>query len=176
MEFLDGIGVVAAVEDAAGNARFLDDLTPLALATPGMSETLKFWRFEGDAVVPEAVGGVPAVNAFTGPGGAMFAIICFPPHARKLTKEELLKANPTLRFDESDDPEMHCTDTIDLGFIVSGRTDLKLPGGERRTLEAGTAFVVAGARHAWENPYDEPCIFTNVGVGVRRASASGGSG
>jgi hypothetical protein len=170
VEYLNHVKLVAAVEDADGKTHFLDDLHPLEIFNPGQSETMKFWRFEGEgASLPTAVGAPPVANAFTGPGGAMFAVICFPPHSVAMTTEQMKKSNPSINYDDGDDPEMHSTDTVDLGFIVSGRTDLRLPNGEIRTLTAGTAFVIAGAGHAWANPYDEPCIFSNVGVGVRRA-------
>ncbi|HXQ18191.1 MAG TPA: cupin domain-containing protein [Acidimicrobiales bacterium] len=162
---------VAAIEDADGTARFRDDLTPFR-AGPN-SPSVKFWRFEGaDALIPASVGGVPTDNRFTGPGGATFQLVRFPAHFLGVTAEELRRANPSVQLDDGDDPEMHSTDTIDMGFVVSGKVDLKLPGDQVRTLSAGSAFVIAGARHAWANPYDEPCAFSNVIVGVAREGVS----
>jgi hypothetical protein len=169
MENLDDLKLVAAVEDRAGHATFLD-LTPFR-ASP-TSPSSKLWRFEGEGTsIPSAVGGVPNENRFTGPGGATFQAVCFPARFMGVTAEELKRANPSVRMEPGDDPEMHSTDSIDMGFIVSGKVDLKLPGDQVRTLRAGDAFVVAGARHAWANPYDEPCVFSNVVVGVRRENS-----
>jgi hypothetical protein len=167
MEYLNDIKLVVTAEDAAGEPRFLDDLTPLETGAPGANESLKFWRFDSDAWIPGNIGSIPHSNRFTGPGGALFGIFCFPPRARVLTREDLLRLNPDINIDESE-YSMHCTDTIDMGFIISGRIDLHLPQDSVRTLEPGTAFVVGGSSHTWENPYDDPCVFTNVCVGVRR--------
>ena len=43
-----------------------------------------------------------------------------------------------------------------------------LDSGEVRTLSAGSMVVMAGANHAWQNRYDEPCIMATVVVGVTR--------
>jgi hypothetical protein len=167
MKDVIGVKIVAATEDLDGTARFLDGLTPLDSGSG--SGSCKVWRFEADAHLPGSIGGVPPENRFTGPGGATFCVICFPPHFMGATAEEMRRNNPSVQLAGGDDPEMHSTDSIDMGFIMSGKVDLRLPGEQVRTLEAGNAFVVAGARHAWRNPYDEPCVFSNVVVGVRRA-------
>jgi hypothetical protein len=162
---LNDVKLVAAIETSDGVARFVDDLEPLPTGT---GTSLKLWRFEAGATIPTSVGGVPPDTRFTGPGGATFQAVSFPARFTGMTAEDLRRANPSIRLEEGDDPEMHSTNTIDMGFVVSGKVDLKLPGEELRTLEAGMAFVVAGARHAWANPYSEPCLFSNVVVGVHR--------
>jgi Cupin domain len=164
---VNDVKLVAAVEASDGSARFLDDLKPF---DAGTGTSVKLWRFEGGASIPGSVGGVPADTRFTGPGGATFQAISFPARFTGATAQEMQRTNPSIKLSAGDDPGMHSTDTIDMGFVVSGKVDLKLPGGEIRTLEPGTAFVIAGARHAWANPYDEPCLFSNVIVGVDRPS------
>jgi Cupin domain len=165
MTDLNDVKLVAAIEGSDGKARFADDLKPLQTST---GTSVKLWRFDSGASIPGSVGGVPPDTRFTGPGGATFQVISFPARFMGVTAEDLKRANPSIRLDEGDDPEMHSTDTVDMGFVVSGKVDLKLPGAQVRTLEAGTAFVIAGARHAWANPYEEPCLFSNVIVGVQR--------
>jgi hypothetical protein len=168
---LNELKVVVAIQDSHGDARFLDDLTPFR-AAPN-SQSAKLWRFEGDdASIPARVGAVPTDNRFTGPGGATFQMVCFPARFLGVTAEELKRANPSVQVGDGDDPEMHSTDSIDMGCVMSGKVDLKLPGDQVRTLHAGNTFVIAGARHAWANPYDEPCVFSNVIVGVRRELAT----
>jgi len=165
MAGLDDVKLVAAIEGSDGKAMFVDDVKPFPTGT---GTSVKLWRFESGASIPSVVGGVPTDTRFTGPGGATFQVISFPARFTGVTAEDLQRANPSIRLDEGDEPGMHSTDTIDMGFVVSGKVDLKLPEGQVRTLEAGTAFVIAGARHAWTNPYDEPCLFSNVIVGVDR--------
>jgi hypothetical protein len=165
MKSIDDVKLVAAVESTDGKTTFLDDLAPFQ--TPS-GTSVKFWRFEGGGSVPGSIGGVPTDPAFTGPGGATFQMVSFPARFMGVTAEDLKKANPSIQLSEDDDPTMHATDTVDMGFVVLGKVDLKLPGNQVRTLEAGTAFVITGAPHTWANPYDEPCMFSNVIVGVRR--------
>jgi quercetin dioxygenase-like cupin family protein len=64
---------------------------------------------------------------------------------------------------------MHQTDTMDYEVILSGKVDIELPGGQSRTLKAGSMLVIAGVPHAWKNPYDEDCVYALVLVGARRA-------
>lgn len=172
MEYLTDVRLVVAMDDAAGRPRFVDDVKTLETFHPGKVESHRLWRFEGDSsVIPREVGGVPKTGGFAGPGGAVFTVVCFPPRAEHWTLEEMRQSNPSLHVEVPEDPEMHSTETIDLGLVVSGRMDLRLSTGEVRTLSARTAFVVGGATHAWANPYDEPCIFSIVAVGVPRQPA-----
>jgi hypothetical protein len=62
--------------------------------------------------------------------------------------------------------------SIDMGCVVWGKVDLTLPGDQARTLHARDSFAIARAQHAWANPYDEPCVFSNVTVGVRPERAT----
>ncbi len=61
---------------------------------------------------------------------------------------------------------MHTSATIDYEFIVSGRVVLELDDGATRELSAGDTVVQNGTRHAWRNPYDEPCLMVGVIVGA----------
>jgi quercetin dioxygenase-like cupin family protein len=65
-------------------------------------------------------------------------------------------------------PALHQSDIIDYEMILSGKIDIVLETGERRTLTAGSYLVMAGIMHAWENRYDEACVYAAVGVGANR--------
>ncbi len=70
---------------------------------------------------------------------------------------------------EPDAPGMHTTDTIDYELIVSGRVVLELDDGATRELGPGDTVIQNGTRHAWRNPFDEPCVLLVVLVGAHRA-------
>jgi hypothetical protein len=60
---------------------------------------------------------------------------------------------------------MHRSDTIDYEVIISGRVDIELGSGEVRTLVSGSCLVMGGAMHAWNNRYDEACLYAAIMVG-----------
>ena len=47
-----------------------------------------------------------------------------------------------------------------------GRCVLELDNGATRELKAGDTVVQNGTRHAWRNPYDEPCVMVVMIVGA----------
>jgi mannose-6-phosphate isomerase-like protein (cupin superfamily) len=67
---------------------------------------------------------------------------------------------------EPDNPGMHTTSTVDFEYVVSGRCVLELDDGATRELGPGDTVVQNGTRHAWRNPYDEPCVLVVVLVGA----------
>ena len=69
---------------------------------------------------------------------------------------------------EPDNPGMHTTDTIDLEYVVSGRVVLELDDGQTRELGPGDVVVQNGTRHAWRNPFSEPCRMVVVLMGAKR--------
>jgi mannose-6-phosphate isomerase-like protein (cupin superfamily) len=70
---------------------------------------------------------------------------------------------------EPDAPGMHTTDTVDYELVVSGRAILELDDGAARELGPGDTVIQNGTRHAWRNPFDEPCQLLVVLVGAHRA-------
>ena len=50
------------------------------------------------------------------------------------------------------DPAMHASDTIDYEVVISGKVDLELPGGKKRTLGPGDLLVMAGRTSRLEEP------------------------
>ena len=63
---------------------------------------------------------------------------------------------------------MHKSSTVDLTYVISGRIVLELDDGVKVNLQAGDMLVQNGIRHAWHNPYDEPCRFISTQIGARR--------
>ena len=61
---------------------------------------------------------------------------------------------------------MHTTATVDYEVVLSGRVVLELDDGETRELKAGDTVIQNGTRHAWRNPFDEPCLLAVVLVGA----------
>ena len=47
--------------------------------------------------------------------------------------------------------------TQEVGYIVSGRLDLRI-GGRCFTLGPGDSFRFRGETYSWANPYDDPCV------------------
>ena len=47
--------------------------------------------------------------------------------------------------------------TQEVGYIVSGRLDLRI-GGRQFTLCPGDSFRFRGEPYCWANPYDDPCV------------------
>jgi mannose-6-phosphate isomerase-like protein (cupin superfamily) len=70
---------------------------------------------------------------------------------------------------EPDAPGMHTTDTVDFEYVVSGRVVLELDDDVKVELGPGDTVVQSGTRHAWRNPYDEPCRMVVVLIGAKRA-------
>jgi mannose-6-phosphate isomerase-like protein (cupin superfamily) len=71
---------------------------------------------------------------------------------------------------EPDAPGMHTTETIDFEYVISGRVVLELDDGATATLGPGDTVVQNGTRHAWRNPFDEPCRMVVVIIGAERKS------
>ena len=70
---------------------------------------------------------------------------------------------------EPDQPGMHTTATIDFEYVVSGRCVLELDDGATVELGPGDTVVQNGTRHAWRNPYEEPCVMVVVLSGANHA-------
>jgi mannose-6-phosphate isomerase-like protein (cupin superfamily) len=67
--------------------------------------------------------------------------------------------------DQTRNPGMHRTSTIDYLVLLSGRLTLMLEEGEV-DLEPFDCIVQRGTNHAWVNKYDEPAILCAVMLGA----------
>lgn len=147
---LSVINLVIAKEDPDGVTRFHDLNPELMLDTPGVSASF-FWGNEGIPHLPDC--GSEKANAgkaFPGPGGTKLGLVCFP--ARSAGKLDLGKAEG-LSNDAAhgrSHPGMHKSQSVDYEIIISGKVDMVLESGERRTLRQGDCLVMGGVYHAWE--------------------------
>ena len=169
MNDLDHIDLVVAIPGPDGTGQFLDVDKPLRFLAPGAMEGAYLWENVAAPRLPSDFGR-PSIDAGPPPaGGAKFELICFPAHsAGKLDVRRLdfqLSDHPDEATHFGDDPGMHRTDTIDYEIVISGKIDIVLESGARRTLRPGTCQVMGGVKHCWENIYDEDCIFAVVMVG-----------
>ena len=70
------------------------------------------------------------------------------------------------------DVGMHSTDSVDLGLVFSGEITLIQGDGSEVTLKPGDVMVQNGAKHAWENRGDTPCMVCFVVLGTSRKAAA----
>ena len=69
---------------------------------------------------------------------------------------------------DSDDPEMHTTDTIDYVVILGGSAELELDDGRKEIVQTGDCVVQRGTRHAWRVTSEEPLILAATLIGAKR--------
>jgi len=171
-----GIRRVVTGHDASGKAVFASDteVEPITLALlPGM-EFYRLWGSDRPTRLPDD-GSPPAQHTYFPPiGGFRFGLFTVPPDSSIMASpdvtaviRELNEKLPGLGdHAEPDHPGMHTTATIDYEFIVSGRCVLELDDGAKRELRPGDTVIQNGTRHAWRNPYDEPCVIVVVLIGA----------
>ena len=175
-EYLNGFQLVVAGTDATGAATFLSTREPVGRTDPGASERVKFWAVPSTAQLPFAIGSMAADTTFPGVNGTTFGVTCYPPHSagkRRFTTDESTQGG--FHREEHPDPTMHRTDTVEYEVILSGKVDLELSSGEKRTLTQGNLVVMGGVGHSWKNVYDEPCVIAVVSVGAQPDARDGRS-
>jgi quercetin dioxygenase-like cupin family protein len=52
--------------------------------------------------------------------------------------------------------------------VLSGEVDVELDDGVEVHLKAGDVLVQHGARHAWRNQSDQPCVLVVAVAGAHR--------
>ncbi len=172
-----GIRRVVTGHDAAGKAVFASDeeVEPVTLALLPGAAFHRMWgsdekcAFPGDGSEPSNEAYFPPVEGFrfglftVAPNSAEYAAD-FDMDAALVEVEAKLPGMAAHL--EPENPGMHTTASIDYEFIVSGRVVLELDDGATRELSAGDTVVQNGTRHAWRNPYDEPCVIVVVLIGA----------
>jgi mannose-6-phosphate isomerase-like protein (cupin superfamily) len=143
----------------------------------GGSEFHRLWGSDAVARFPDA-GAEPATPRYFPPvGGFRFGMFTVPPDAvsRALFRNtaallrELDAKLPGLGEPlEPEAPGMHTTDTIDFEYVISGRVVLELDEGATVELGPGDTVVQNGTRHAWRNPFSEPCRMVVCLIGAER--------
>lgn len=170
---------VATGHSPEGKAVFASDeaVEPVVLEKGQGNQFYNLWAsdvtsvFPDDGSLPETVGWFPRV------GGFRVAMFTVPPASTVLPEgvapEEIQaeaeeKLPGLIDHMEPDAPGMHTTDTIDFEYVVSGRVVLELDDGATRELGPGDTVVQNGTRHAWRNPFEEPCRMIVFLVGAER--------
>lgn len=172
-----GIRRLVTGHDANGKAIFASDerVDPVTLALLPGTEFYRLWGADVPPHFPDD-GSVRPGHAFFPPvGGFRFGLFTVAPDSVSVLEEldmeaafrELDEKLPGMSEHlEADHPGMHRTASVDYEFVVSGRCVLELDDGEMRELGPGDTVIQNGTRHAWRNPYDEPCLMVLVLIGV----------
>lgn len=172
-----GIRRVVTGHDGDGKAVFASDevVEPITLDLLPDTEFYRLWggdevpRYPGDGSNPAPHHYFPSL------GGFRFGVFTVAPDSTTMVEDldieaalgELEEKLPGLSAHmEPDNPGMHTTATVDYEFVVSGRCVLELDDGATRELGAGDTVIQNGTRHAWRNPFDEPCVLVVVLVGA----------
>jgi mannose-6-phosphate isomerase-like protein (cupin superfamily) len=162
-----------------GKAVFASDqeVEPVRLDKLQGNEFHRLWGADGVSVFPDD-GSPPSMPLwFPKVGGFRFAMFTVPPSSTT-TPEGVTPDEISAELDqklpgladhmEPDAPGMHTTDTIDFEYVVSGRVVLELDDGASVELGPGDTVVQNGTRHAWRNPYSEPCRMVVCLIGAER--------
>jgi mannose-6-phosphate isomerase-like protein (cupin superfamily) len=138
------------------------------------------WGGDGAPAYPDDGREPPYRSWFPdGPGSYRFEVITIPPDgtprpADLNMTEAIAETERTLPgllgAMDKDHPGLHRTDSTDFVYIISGRCDIELDGGETVTLAPGDTVVQNGTRHGWRVPYDEPCRMLCVSIGGTRGA------
>jgi mannose-6-phosphate isomerase-like protein (cupin superfamily) len=178
-----GIRRVVTGHSPDGKAVFASDDVVQPITSP-LRPGLELYRLWGGDEAPRFPddGSMPAHHDyFPAVGGFRFGFFTVPPGSTAspdLAGVDIEEA--TAAFEsavpglaahmEPDNPGMHTTATVDYEYIVSGRCVLELDDGATVELGPGDTVVQNGTRHAWRNPYAEPCRLVVVLVGAHRPS------
>lgn len=159
---------VVTGRDADGKSVFVSDeaVEPITPALVPGFEFLTLWGNDATPSLPTDGTKPPYVTYFPPTGGFRFALFTIPPGTETMAADIDIMA-ALAEFDEKlpgmsavmepDHPGMHTTDTVDVGFVLSGEVYLELDDGAEVHLKAGDSVVQNGTRHAWHNRSDAPC-------------------
>ncbi len=172
-----GIRRVVTGHDNSGKAVFASDdrVQPITLALLPGTEFYRLWGGDVPPRFPDDGSALAGDDYFPPVGGFRFGLFTVAPDSVTMPEDldmeaafrELDEKLPGLaKYLEPDNPGMHRTATIDYEYVVSGRCVLELDDGATRELGPGDTIVQNGTRHAWRNPYSEPCVMVVVLVGV----------
>ncbi|MDJ0787044.1 MAG: cupin domain-containing protein [Myxococcota bacterium] len=162
-----------------GKAVFASDerVDPIVLEKLHGNEFHRLWGGDRVSVFPDDGAPPECPRYFPPVGGFRFALFTVPPDATELppgsnpevvAQEVEAKLPGLAEHMEPDAPGMHTTDTIDFEYVISGRAVLELDDGATVELGPGDTVVQNGTRHAWRNPYSEPCRMVVFLVGAER--------
>jgi len=168
-----------------GKSVFVSDGEPPRIASiKGIpdNEMVEIWATDDIPTIPVSKGDptLEMSSLIPGPEGTRFRISRIPPDSvftqaieegfdlTAALQEYLAKTPGFEEVMEVEDPEMHTTNTIDYGVVISGEIWLELDDGATVHLKQGDCVVQNGTRHAWRNNSPEPCVMAFVMVGAKR--------
>lgn len=98
--------------------------------------------------------------------GSIFRIVEFPPDANWRNNAEAGLAFSSIgagaaHDDESSDPMMHTTATVDYIVVLQGEIHAIVDTGET-LLRQGDVFVQRGTRHSWSVRGTKPCVIAAI--------------
>lgn len=105
------------------------------------------------------------------PGGVRVFFVEYPPVGGPMPPSRRAGNEPKVAPGAGGRIDFHTTDTVDIGFVISGEITLELEG-ESLTLTAGDALVQGGISHGWVNRSQHPCLMGFVILGAHRMSGS----
>ena len=167
-------GISADGKAGIASDSVVDGITLAAL--PGF-EFHRLWGVDGVPGLPSSGEPSTALPYFPSTPGFRFGLFTIPPESTQAPEDldieaavaEAEKKLPGMAGHmELDNPGMHTTDTVDYEFVVSGRVVLELDDGVTVELRPGDTVIQNGTRHAWRNPFDEPCQMVVALVGATR--------
>ncbi len=169
--------VVTGAKD--GKSVVLSDGEATAIDIPLMpgSAYTPVWGADETPVVPASAQAVQPRTYFPPAGGFRFCFFTLGPATAALPADfDAAAATSQVQRDipglldvfEPDNPGMHTSDTVDVDFVLSGEVDVELDDGAEVHLVAGDVLVQHGARHAWRNRSDQPCVLVVAVTGARR--------
>lgn len=156
------------ITGGAGKDSVFADITEVAdlevLETGGM-EIWSLWGVDGTPRLPFAGSGPEHSGGFyPPPGNVRINYVRFGPDLEGAAEEEANEVAEVM-----DDEGTHATDTMDIGFLVSGELGLELPNGDVQWLTAGDMIIQHGTIHKWLNRSGESALTAWVVLGAERA-------
>lgn len=169
--------VVVTGVDASGKSIFADDgeVPALTLAASPGAGFCRLWGWDGPVSAPNDGSRPEGHNFFPPNQGARWMITVFAPDGAhpdgEIDMEAALaeaegKMPDAGRWMEPENPGMHTTETVDFGLVLDGEVELELDDGAKVHLRPGDCVVQNGTRHAWRNPFDQPCTMAFVLIGA----------
>jgi mannose-6-phosphate isomerase-like protein (cupin superfamily) len=154
------------------------EVEPIRLETLPGNEFHILWGGDTVSRFPDDGAPRPTPRYFPPVGGFRFGMFTVPPASsvvlpdgvtpEAVEEEAEVKLPGLFEHMEPDAPGMHTTDTIDFEYVISGRVVLELDDGVTAELGPGDTVVQNGTRHAWRNPFSEPCRMVVVLIGAER--------
>jgi mannose-6-phosphate isomerase-like protein (cupin superfamily) len=174
---MGGVRRLVTGHDGDGKAVFASDeqVEPILIdLLPGF-ELLRVWGGDEPGSFPDDGSQPSSPEYFPPRDGFRFGLFTVPPDSVGMPEDldveaalgQMEERLPGMAGHmEPENPGMHTTASVDFEFIVSGRVVLELDDGATRELGPGDTVIQNGTRHAWRNPFDEPCTMVVALVGA----------